>query len=523
MLDRFLAVLALSVTVALALPKVMATDLPHSVFDVTAYGAKGDGRTNDTTAIQKTIDACTAAGGGTVWLSPGNFLSGTIVLKNNVTLHLAAGATLWGSRDIADYSTNHLIFAQDAENIAIEGDGTINGNGDAFWDAKFKAKEPRPSPLIELIGCRNVHIRDVRIRNQPGWGIRPWACDGVFIHGVSMITDMRGPNTDGIDPDSSRNVMISDCYIESGDDTICLKTDKLPGESTARPCERVTVDNCVLISAQSAIKLGTASWGDFRDCTFANCVISGSHYGLAMYIKDGALVEGISFANITIDTSIAHKNEQTGAHQHWIAYPIFLDLEQRGEGSALGRVRDVSFSDIHIRGKGRVLVGGLPERPLENISFRNVLMRMTGFEAIEKEHKPRGVSVSKIRPTTPETDYADVPSAMIFDNVHGLNLRDIRVVWDTTEPPQDRHAIYAGRVEDLTIDGFAGSASGGKLGAIGLEKCRNAYVANARPDAGTAVFIGASGTPAQEIGLAGNDFKPGTTPVQEGATYVHLP
>jgi hypothetical protein len=148
---------------------------------------------------------------------------------------------------------------------------------------------------------------------------------------------------------------------------------------------------------------------------------------------------------------------------------------------------------------------------------------MTGFEAIEKEHKPRGVSVSKIRPTTPETDYADVPSAMIFDNVHGLNLRDIRVVWDTTEPPQDRHAIYAGRVEDLTIDGFAGSASGGKLGAIGLEKCRNAYVANARPDAGTAVFIGASGTPAQEIGLAGNDFKPGTTPVQEGATYVHLP
>ncbi|MGD0059140.1 MAG: glycoside hydrolase family 28 protein [Verrucomicrobiia bacterium] len=525
MLVRFhpAIVFAFAVAGVLAPPKVIAADLPHSTFDVTSYGAKGDGQTNDAAAIQKAIDACTQAGGGVVYLPPGNFLAGTIFLKNNVTLHLAPGATLWGSRNIADYSTNHLIFAQDAENVAIEGDGTINGNGDAFWDAKFKAKEPRPSPLIELIGCHNVHIRDVRIRNQPGWGIRPWECDGVFIHGVSMITDLRGPNTDGIDPDSSRNVMISDCYIESGDDTICLKTDKRPGESTALPCERVTVDNCVLISAQSAIKLGTASWGDFRDCAFANCVISGSHYGLAMYIKDGALVEGINFANITIDTSIAFKNEKTGGQRDWVSYPIFLDLEQRGEGSALGRIRDVSFSDIHIRGKGRVLVGGPPERPLENISFRNVLMRMTGFEAIDKEHKPRGVSASKIRRTTPETDYAEVPSAMIFDNVHGLNLRDIHVVWDTPEPPQDRHAIYGGRVEDLSIEGFAGGSSGGKLGAIGLEKCRNVYVAGARPDAGTAVFIGTSGTPAPEIGLTGNDFKPGTTPVQEGATYVHLP
>ena len=525
MLVRFhpAIVFAFAVAGVLAPPKVIAADLPHSTFDVTSYGAKGDGQINDTTAIQKAVDACTQAGGGMVYLPPGNFLAGTIFLKNNVTLHLAPGATLWGSRNIADYSTNHLIFAQDAENVAIEGDGTINGNGDAFWDAKFKAKEPRPSPLIELIGCRNVHIRDVRIRNQPGWGIRPWECDGVFIHGVSMITDLRGPNTDGIDPDSSRNVMISDCYIESGDDTICLKTDKRPGELTALPCERVTVDNCVLISAQSAIKLGTASWGDFRDCAFANCVISGSHYGLAMYIKDGALVEGINVANITIDTSIAFKNEKTGGQRDWVSYPIFLDLEQRGEGSALGRIRDVSFSDIHIRGKGRVLVGGPPERPLENISFRNVLMRMTGFEAIDKEHKPRGVSASKIRRSTPETDYAEVPSAMIFDNVHGLNLSDIHVIWDTPEPPQDRHAIYGGRVEDLSIEGFAGGPSGGKLGAIGLEKCRNVYVAGARPDAGTAVFIGTSGTPAPEIGLTGNDFKPGTTPVQEGATYVHLP
>jgi len=119
--------------------------------------------------------------------------------------------------------------------------------------------------LIELVGCRNVRIRDVRIRNTPGWGIHPVDCDGVYIRGISMISDMRGPNTDGIDPDSSRNVMISDSYIETGDDAICLKTHS---DTVPRACENVTVTNCVLISDDSAIKFGTASHGDFATAPF---------------------------------------------------------------------------------------------------------------------------------------------------------------------------------------------------------------------------------------------------------------
>jgi polygalacturonase len=200
----------------------LAVELPRSVFDPMSYGAKGDGIANDGAAIQKAIDACTQAGGGMVYLPPGNFLTGTIVLKSNVTLHLSAGATLWGSRHIEDYKPFHLIYAENADNIAIEGDGTINGNGDAFWGREFRPIEKRPSPFIELVGCHNVHIRDVRIRNTPGWGIRPWNCDGVYIRGISMISDMDSPNTDGIDPDASRNVFISDSYIETGDDAICL-------------------------------------------------------------------------------------------------------------------------------------------------------------------------------------------------------------------------------------------------------------------------------------------------------------
>jgi hypothetical protein len=498
----------------------MAAEVPHGVFDVTTFGVKNDASVNQAQAIQRAIDACARAGGGTVYFPAGDYVSGTITLKNNVTLYLAGGATLWGSRRIEDYEPLHLIYAQNAENIAIEGNGTINGNGDAFWEPNFKAKAKRPTPLIELVGCRNVHIRDIRIRNMPGWGIHPWECDGVFIRGISMITDMRGPNTDGIDPDSSRNVMISDSYIEGGDDAICLKTTKRPGGGPVRACENVTVTNCVLISDDSAIKLGTASYGDFRDCTFSNCVITGTRYGIAMYIKDGALVEGIRFSNITIDTSVAHYNQQTRSTREWVEYPIFLDLEKRGENSVLSRVRDVSFSDISIRSKGRVLVGGLPERPLENLTFRNIVMRMTGFEPVEKQKKPRGVA--NIRPTTPETDYSTVPAAMIFANVAGLNLRDVNVIWDAASV-QDRHAVWAGNVSDLSIEGFRGAPSGAKLAAIGLEKVTRAFITGARPAAGTAVFLGVNGVPDDEIVLTGNDFKKGTSPVQKGAVHVHLP
>src|SRR6185369_14536090 len=128
--------------------------------------------------------------------------------------------------------------------------------------------------------------------------------------------------------------------------------------------------------------------------------------------------------------------------------------------------------------------GALPERPLENLSFRNIVMRMTGYEPVEKQKKPRGVA--KIRPAEREWDYSNVPAAMIFANVNGLRLRDIRVIWDTKAAPQDRHAIYAGRVVDLAIDGFSGTASGTSLAAIGLEKVRGAFLS------GTAAVVGLS-------------------------------
>jgi hypothetical protein len=277
----------------------------------------------------------------------------------------------------------------------------------------------------------------------------------------------------------------------------------------------------VLTSDDSAIKFGTASYGDFRNCTFSNCVITGTHYGLTMYVKDGGLVEGVSFSNITIDTSITRFNQLTGANRQWTEYPIFLDLEKRTEDSRQSRIRDVSFSDIRILGKGRVLVGGMPAQPIENLSLRNVAVRVTGFEAVEKQRKPRGVA--KIRPAGRDTDFSTAPAALIFANVRGLHLRDVRVLWDANGDAPDRHAIYAGGVENLTISGFEGAPAGGKLAAIGLERVRRAFVTQSRTAGAVSLFIGLSGTPESEVALGANDLPGVPRMMGTGSTYVHLP
>lgn len=178
----------------------------------------GDGAINNTPAIQRAIDAC-AKTGGTVRFPAGQYVSGTLFLKSNVTLHLDAGATLFGSKRIEDYNPKHLIYAEGATNIAIEGPGTIDGQGDAFLDAKLKPL-PRPSPLIELVECKDVRISDLNIRKAAAWTIHPRLCDRVIIRGLSIVNNMLALNTDGIDPDGSRNVIISDSYIEAGDDSI---------------------------------------------------------------------------------------------------------------------------------------------------------------------------------------------------------------------------------------------------------------------------------------------------------------
>ncbi|MGD8782511.1 MAG: glycosyl hydrolase family 28 protein [Ignavibacteria bacterium] len=184
----------------------------NTVYNVIDYRIASDGKTMVTTEIQRVIDECSRNGGGKVFFPAGKYLTGTLVLKDNVYLEISAGATILGSPDIRDYNreTPYTIYGKKSQNIGIIGEGTLDGNGETFWKGK---QHPyiRPRRFILLEECRDVKIKDVKIVNSPSFNIALSLCNYVWIDGVSIINSRESPNTDGIDPNSSSNVFITNC------------------------------------------------------------------------------------------------------------------------------------------------------------------------------------------------------------------------------------------------------------------------------------------------------------------------
>ncbi len=225
-------------------------------YDITEYGAAGDGVTNDGPAIQKAIDACTAAGGGRVLVPGGRtYLSGPFELKSNVDFHLENGATIIASTDRSDYAhlkgrRYYLVGAEGADNVSFTGSGTIDGRGPLFMAEEgpyiFIKGEWRTF-LFFLVGCTNLTFRDVTIRDGGAWTLRLSGCSDVLISGVRILCNLKVPNNDALDLDCCKNVRVSDCYIESADDCIVLKTCE-PFAEKYGACENITVTGCTLMS-----------------------------------------------------------------------------------------------------------------------------------------------------------------------------------------------------------------------------------------------------------------------------------
>ena len=382
--------------------------------NIQSFGAKNDGKTLHTKAIQAAIDSCARAGGGEVLIPAGGVhLSGTIFFKTNVFLRLESGATLQGSPRLADYDTNfpHLIFAEKAVNTGILGNGIVYGNGAAFWDENFEPKE-RPRPWLKFLHCQELKFENVQLLNSPAHVLVLDHCDGVVVNAIRIINPIRSPNTDGIDVTDSRNVLITNCYIETGDDAICLKSHDVM-------IENVIATNNIITSDDAAIKFGTGGAVGVRYCTFSNNVIRNTRYGIALFQMDGGRYEHCQFTDMVIETASRHKTE----------YPIFVDIDKRLENGALGSIQNIQFSNIQIISRGNCLIAGQAKAALQYISFDNITFITKENPAdLTTVRKPRGNK--SLGYYVDMQDFASMNAWFTFAHIRGLSLRNVTIQGD---------------------------------------------------------------------------------------------
>ncbi|MBB3699902.1 glycoside hydrolase family 28 protein [Flammeovirga yaeyamensis] len=384
-------------------------------YDVKDYGGVPDGITLNTSAIQKAIDSCSKNGGGKVILQGGTFLSGTVLLKDNVELHIAEDAQLKSSPNpnhfesidpfidaTGQYRGQCLIGAIDVKNIRITGKGTIDGQGKEFtWEniqKNIKAlgitldvpqmpkenfeergyvdKNVKPSYrpfLIRLVRTKGVSIQDVKLKNSAAWTLHFYQCQSFLVDNIS-IYNHANRNNDGIDIDSSKDGQIINTHIDSEDDALCFKT------TSAIPTENISVNNCRLKSDWGAIKFGTESMGDFKNITIKNCeVYDTKGGGIKLLSVDGSNVE-----NILID-SIKMTN---------VDMPLFVRLGERrlvyrnAPQQPVGSMKGIKISNLTAKARkieesrvqppSGIMITGTPNHSIGFIELSNINITLPG-------------------------------------------------------------------------------------------------------------------------------------------------
>jgi polygalacturonase len=481
---------------------------PH-VLSVVDFGAVGDGKTLSTAAIQAAINACAAAGGGKVCVPPGKYLTGPIFLKSNLEFELLAGAILLGSTKFSDYPTiagwweglERRIYASmitgiDLDNVAITGRGILDGQGAVWLEAWGKTEElrrklglrgrepenppgsplPWPRPrMINLYRSRKVLIRGLTIHDSPSWTVHPVLCDDVDIQGLTIINPPHSWNTDGIDPESCRNVRIRDCYINTGDDCIMLKSGykQIPGKPFM-PTENVVVTNCTFNAGGCGVGIGSETAGGVRNVAISNCACDGTTCGLYFRTARGRgnLVENVSAVNV-----VMRNLEETG-----IVFSMFYEDEDRGTAHSVDirtpAFRNFHCSDILLNGaKSAVIIEGLPESPIQQLSLENVFV-----QAAEK-----GISCYQ---------------------VHGFSLSNAVVNADSGP------AVECKNIEDLELARVRASKLDAKVSAIVMENVHGAMVQSCSAAQNTPALLQVKGGGNRDITLALNRV---SKPTQEVA------
>jgi polygalacturonase len=496
----------------LAMGVLCASSLFAKQYNINDFGAVADSAVLSTQAIQDAIDACWANGGGQVIIPAGYYKTGSIVLKSNVDFHLENGAVLLGSKDLQDYlkvkpgyvslrtqeATIQLIYAENAENVSISGQGIIDGQGSGFKKLTWDDEGITRPHLLRFITCRYVSVKDVTLKNSGCWMQHYLACENVQIAGIRVF-NRNNYNNDALDIDGCRNVTVSELIADSDDDGITLKS------TSPKLCEHVAITNCVISSRCNAIKLGTETNGGFKNITISNCIVKPSEVpvptffgreggisAISLEIVDGGVMEGVSLSDITIDGTES---------------PLFIRLANRGRSyqqgvtiDHIGSISGVDISNVHIRhaGKTGCSITGLPGYPVDNVRLSAIVLEQAGGGTTE--------DVNRIIEEKP----AEYPEATMFGTLpaYGFYIRHAtHITFDgmqlATVAEDARPALYLDDVKN-GVFGNLSCQGGGKGNVTVLENCADILF--------------------QDLNTEGEELRSGTTGLEEtGGVLLAVP
>lgn len=495
------------------------------VFNVRDYGATGEKAQNARQAIQKAIEACAAAGGGLVYFPPGDYSTGTIHLRSHVRLFIEAGATVYSIKDKSAFDREALFYGEDLVNVTLEGRGVVDGQAGYEWREKGDfhddfiypnqlemEKIGRPlvrsfprndqyGKLVLLLRCRDVLIRGLSFIDSPSWTIHPYGCERLTIDGVYIRSSLKeGVWADGIDPDGCRDVRIANSTIETGDDALVFYSMNWFGP--ALPCENVTVTNCRLSSASSAIKFCDGNMNAIRKVTINNCVITDSNRGLSFMVFDGGVVEDVVISNLVIETR----------RHDWFWWgdgePIHFNIKKRSEvhknwkkedDRPAGKIRRVLISNVTARGQGSSQMTGHPESPLEGVTIENLRLAIS--------HNPEAL-------------YDKAVNALEVRQARNFTLRNVEIVWEKPEYQKWENAVYLQNVEGLEVENLRArqAKKNARTGAaLVLNRVQGAIIRNCRALPETTTFLRLEGWDTRDVFLDRNDFSLARKPVEFSA------
>jgi len=483
----------------------------HNIMD---YGAKADGTFKNTEVIAKLIDKLASDGGGTIFFPAGTYLTGPIHFKNNITLHIDAGAVLKFSDDFDDYlpmvksrwegtvsyNFSPLIYGENLENITIEGRGTIDGSGKKWWEFYGNLKKEKRDhekvitqskwqkmhrelnketlqpntwnwdnqnflrpPLIQFFDSKNIMIKDVTLINSPFWTVNPELCDNLTVTGITIINPPESYNTDGINPGSCTNVRISNCHISVGDDCITLKSGRdEDGRRVARPTENITITNCTMLNGHGGVVIGSEMSGDVRKVTISNCVFDGTDRGIRIKSMRGrgGIVEEIRVSNVVMKNII---KEAFMMNMHYHETPPEPVSERTP------KFRNIHLANVTVsESKQACKMLGLDEMHIDNVTFSNINM-----EAV------KGFDIKNVK-----------------------NIKFHNVVINTEEGP----SLIAENITNLDVSGFGTLSPHKNSPVLTYKNIVDSWIHNANPIVGTKTYIKIDGEKSDNIVISNNNF-----------------